>query len=105
MRSVRGTLASQLVLRALLARASGETYGLEVIRATGLRAGTVYPILKRLEDAGWLSSNWEDIDPEVAGRPARRLYRFTGDGVAAAHEMLNRGRPRINPEPGFEAGI
>ncbi|WP_222853700.1 PadR family transcriptional regulator [Fodinicola acaciae] len=52
-------------------------YGLELMRATGLPSGTLYPILVRLQDAGWVETHWEDVDPATAGRPARRYYRLT----------------------------
>ena len=46
--------------------------------------GTLYKALGRLEDAGLLSSRWEDHEPaEEAGRPRRRLYRVTSAGQAA----------------------
>ena len=46
--------------------------------------GTLYKALARLEDAGLLSSRWEDHEPaEEAGRPRRRLYRVTSAGQAA----------------------
>jgi DNA-binding PadR family transcriptional regulator len=48
----------------------------------------VHPILARLEGRGWLDSRWEEIDPTVEGRPARRYYRLTADGAEAAHQAL-----------------
>jgi PadR family transcriptional regulator, regulatory protein PadR len=83
-RTPRMTIPTQLVLRALLADASKEQYGVEVGAAAGLPSGTVHPILARLETAGWLQSRWEEIDPRAEGRPARRYYRLTPDGVEPA---------------------
>ena len=54
----------------------GCVYGYEVMRATGLPSGVVYPILRRLEGAGRLVSWWEDVDPVAVGRPRRRVYRL-----------------------------
>lgn len=51
-------------------------YGLEIMRLTGLRSGTVYPILARLEREGVVESWWED-DASAQGRPRRRYYRAT----------------------------
>lgn len=103
----RMTMATQLVLRALLADTAAELYGSEVGEAAGLMSGTVHPILARLESAGWVESRWEDVDPQVAGRPARRYYRITGDGARQAWAELARvrrpqpGRLAPRPEPGL----
>lgn len=55
-------------------------YGYEVIRATGLPSGTVYPILRRLEASGVLDGRWEACDPVAEGRPRRRFYTPTNGG-------------------------
>ncbi|WP_242090912.1 helix-turn-helix transcriptional regulator [Curtobacterium sp. DN_7.5] len=73
------------VLDALLA-ADGPTWGLLVIKATGRQAGTVYPILERLEQLDWIRSSWDD-DAERSG-PRRRLYEFTADGLVAAQDLV-----------------
>jgi DNA-binding PadR family transcriptional regulator len=77
-------------LAALLGDPDGDHYGLEMIKTTGLPSGTLYPILLRLERAGWVQSRWEDIDPVQARRPARRYYRLTTDGAAHARTSLAR---------------
>jgi PadR family transcriptional regulator PadR len=82
------TIPTQWVLRALLAEPSRELYGLEIGTAVDLPSGTVHPILARLEGVGWVESRWEDVDPREQGRPARRYYRLTGDGVEAARQAL-----------------
>ncbi len=61
-----------------------ETYGLEVVRASGVPAGSAYAILRRLEDEGLLDARWEQIDEASAGRPPRRYYRLNGDGRRVA---------------------
>src|ERR1700759_1532107 len=93
MSSPRMTMPTQLVLRALLIDPEAELYGLEIGDAAGLASGTVHPILARLEAAGWLTSRWEDVDPAVVGRPARRYYRLTGAGVSEARDALARAWP------------
>ncbi|MCS6558281.1 PadR family transcriptional regulator [Curtobacterium flaccumfaciens] len=86
MEPIRRVTAPTLdVLDALLA-SDGPTWGLLVIKATGRPAGTVYPILERLERQGWITSSWDD-DVERSG-PRRRLYEFTADGVQAARALL-----------------
>jgi PadR family transcriptional regulator PadR len=82
------TLTTQRVLHALLDSPTDEHYGLEIMRATGLKSGSLYPILGRLEDAGWIEGRWEVIDEAAEGRPRRRLYRLTPDGVVGARATL-----------------
>jgi DNA-binding MarR family transcriptional regulator len=82
------TLTVQLVLRALLAAPGREVYGLEVVRGTGLPSGTVYPILSRLEAAGWLEKRTEDVDPRKAERPRRYYYKLTAKGITEAREAM-----------------
>jgi PadR family transcriptional regulator PadR len=102
----RMTIATQMVLRALLADPSGEFYGSEIGGAAGLRSGTVHPILARLEAAGWVESRWEDAKAEVVGRPVRRYYRLTATGVEEARAALSRvqqpqpTRLAVRPQPG-----
>jgi|SRR3954451_9096327 PadR family transcriptional regulator PadR len=99
----RMTIPTQLVLEALLGEEDRELYGAEIGERAGLRSGTVHPILARLERAGWLASRWEDVDPQAEGRPPRRYYRLTADGVPAVRTALARAhRPavRLNPRLG-----
>jgi DNA-binding PadR family transcriptional regulator len=75
----------------LLAVSRGHRYGFDIIDATGLRSGTVYPILRRLEDAGLLRSRWEPVrSAREAQRPPRRYYQITGAGAEALREALAR---------------
>ena len=68
----------------LQAVANGFEYGFDVIDATGLPSGTVYPALGRLERDGLVRSAWEDEAAAFAqGRPARRYYRVTAAGHRA----------------------
>jgi len=82
------TIPTQLVLRALWAEQGRELYGIEIGDLAGLPSGTVHPILARLEGLRWVESRWEDIDPKVEGRPARRYYRLTTDGAEQARLAL-----------------
>lgn len=103
----RMTLATQAVLGALLARPADERYGLEIADAAGLPGGTIYPILIRLEQLGWLESRWEDVNPQEEGRPPRRYYRFSEAGAQAATAALNKAeakrqrRSRVRPQEGM----
>jgi PadR family transcriptional regulator, regulatory protein PadR len=89
-RTPRMTIPTQLVLRTMLSDPSQELYGVEIGQAAGLPSGTVHPILARLEGVGWLSSRWEEIDPRAEGRPARRYYKLTPDGLELARAALAR---------------
>ncbi|TBN57395.1 PadR family transcriptional regulator [Glaciihabitans arcticus] len=67
--------------------ASGEAvWGMLVIKSSGRPAGSVYPILERLERAGWVTSTWEDNPTRVG--PRRRFYELTSDGAAAAKTAI-----------------
>ena len=93
------TLPTQFVLKALLADPVREMYGAEIGAVAGLPSGTVHPILARLEGVQWLESRWEDINPRVEGRPARRYYRLTAGGIEAAGSALARtSRPATTPQ-------
>lgn len=76
------------VLAALLADLTRDMYGLELVRATGLKSGTLYPLLDRLETEGVVESRWEETKPAELGRPRRRFYRLTGHGVHEARQIL-----------------
>lgn len=65
-------------------------HGYELAKETGLRSGTLYPVLIRLADRGLVEACWEEAQP--AGRPRRHLYRLTSDGVAAARGALTEKR-------------
>jgi PadR family transcriptional regulator, regulatory protein PadR len=68
-------------------------HGYDLSRDTGLKSGTLYPILMRLCDRGVLQSQWEASSEP--GRPPRHIYRLTSAGAALAKEQvavnLNRG--------------
>jgi len=98
------TLQVKQVLRSMLGEPSREWYGLELCDLTELPAGTMYPILARLEGCGWLESRWEHTtEQESAGRPLRRYYRFSRDGAETARVALalsHRPKGRLVREAG-----
>jgi DNA-binding PadR family transcriptional regulator len=79
----RLSLPALKILSALVSTLGKRISGYEVMRVTGVASGSLYPILARFESAGWVSSDWENIDPAEAGRPRRRLYRVTALGKSA----------------------
>jgi PadR family transcriptional regulator PadR len=83
------TYPTTLVLQAL---ALGHHHGFDVMDATDLPSGTVYPILRRLEQEGLVRSRWEKQEiAQREGRPPRRYYELTGAGES----WLAKARPRF----------
>lgn len=87
-------MARQLSVAAIAvlhAVATGTAHGFDIIDATGLPGGTVYPALTRMERDGLLVSDWESVDiARGEGRPPRRNYRATPQGVRELNEALAR---------------
>jgi DNA-binding PadR family transcriptional regulator len=96
---VRITYPTALVLHALL---HGHHHGFDIMDATALPSGTVYPILRRLEAEGCVRSHWEkDVDARKEQRPPRRYYELTPSGRSAAHDAAGRYRAltEVTPAP------
>jgi PadR family transcriptional regulator, regulatory protein PadR len=89
------------VLAELCATPSQWRHGYGIARGTGLKSGTLYPVLIRLADRGLVEARWEDEQP--AGRPRRHLYRLTPDGLAIATEALIRARSPARGAPAARA--
>lgn len=83
------------VLMVLLDAPREETYGFELTRVAGLPSGTVYPILRRLEDMGWIMSRWEMIDEHHQGRRRRRYYRLTDEGILKSRQAVAAQAPAL----------
>src|SRR5207248_8669720 len=82
--------SSTVILQAV---GHGYQYGFDIMDVTGLPSGTVYPALRRLEDAGLVTSQWER--PQIAHRelrPPRKYYDVTPDGREALAEAAKRYR-------------
>ena len=78
------------LLAELLGSPRAWQHGYELSKATGLKSGTLYPILMRLADQGLLTSKWEESDHR--GVPPRHVYRLTPDGLAYARNQAE-GEP------------
>lgn len=81
--------AARKVLSVLLDARGGWSHGYELARLAGVKSGTLYPLLIRLEGQGFLDAQWQP--PAEPGRPPRHAYRLTQSGVRFA-----RANP---PEP------
>jgi len=73
------------VLDAFLEAPKAWRYGYDISRDTGLKSGTLYPILMRLSDLKLLETCWETTE---AGKPPRHMYRLTRDGLLSAKEHI-----------------
>ncbi len=74
------------LLIALLERPRAWRHGYDLSSETGLPSGTIYPVLMRLSDRGFLDSKW--LPSELEGRPPRRMYRLTSDGLDFARSEV-----------------
>ncbi len=102
---VRMTEQTERVLHALLSAPGDEAFGYEIMKASGLRAGTLYPVLARLEAAGWLDSYWESTGPAGEDRPRRRRYRLSDAGREQARSVLAERSRAIGPRPDRIPGL
>jgi DNA-binding PadR family transcriptional regulator len=75
----------------MLEKVSEWRHGYDLSRRTGLKSGTLYPILMRLGDQGLLESRWEES--ERPGRPPRHAYRLTSEGVESARALAASRAP------------
>jgi PadR family transcriptional regulator PadR len=91
------TLQTLKVLVVLSDQPADHHYGLEIAKAAGLATGTLYPILARLERLGWVTSDWEAVDPAAEGRPRRRYYRLTLEGERVASRELAKAQQSLAP--------
>ncbi|MDZ5443361.1 PadR family transcriptional regulator [Micromonospora sp. 4G57] len=82
-----------------------EVHGWQLMRSLRRSGPTVYAVLDRLEDAGWVAGSWESPADGAEGRPRRRYYRLTPSGAEAArrHAVVPSPAPpaRPRPAPGF----
>jgi PadR family transcriptional regulator, regulatory protein PadR len=88
---VNVTYPTALVLQAL---ARGYHYGFDIMDATALPSGTVYPILRRLDRENLVTARWEASRlAQREQRPARRYYELTAAGERLAAEAADRYQP------------
>jgi PadR family transcriptional regulator, regulatory protein PadR len=86
------------VLAALLGSPEEWRYGYDLSRGTGLKSGTLYPILMRLAEYRLLETSWET---GVTGRPPRHLYRLTREGLGYAREQVRAATGRAMFAPAW----
>jgi DNA-binding PadR family transcriptional regulator len=86
----RLTQATTRALLAFLEVPRSWRYGYDLIKVADLSSGTLYPLLARLAEDGWLESRWEES--ELRGKPPRQLYRLTATGRVQARQVLERAQ-------------
>lgn len=84
LRSRAPSPATRAVLAALVEAGPDWSHGYELCRLTGLKSGTLYPLLIRLERQGYLVAEWQAPEP---GRPPRHAYRLTAEGHTYATQI------------------
>ncbi|BCW17502.1 hypothetical protein NtRootA9_02100 [Arthrobacter sp. NtRootA9] len=92
----RVTPATALVLEALLSADS--VWGLQIVKDVGKKPGTVYPILERLEAAGWVKGEWDSS--EARKGPRRRYYRLVAEAQPLAKEYVSAYKAKTAPPIG-----
>lgn len=85
------------ILKIFLEDPEQPRYGFELMKLTGIPSGSLYPMLARLEEAGWLIRGKEEIDPRAAGRPPRLNYTITGTAAVAAVRRLEALSDQYRP--------
>jgi PadR family transcriptional regulator len=84
----RLTRTATRTLLAFLEAPRSWRYGYDLMKVTDLSSGTLYPLLARLTEDGWLESRWEES--ALPGKPPRQLYRLTATGRMHARHALER---------------
>jgi PadR family transcriptional regulator, regulatory protein PadR len=98
------------VLRVMITDPSTPQYGYDLMKAAKLPSGTLYPMLARLQQDGLVDSEWETQRENAGGRPPRKYYRLTAEGLRVARLELAQaassaparraGHGAIRPAPG-----
>lgn len=92
LRPMRKTHALVQVALALMEEPGARHWGYELSRTAGVRSGVLYPILRRMEDDGWLAAGWEDPEEVEERRPPRRYYTLTEKGLSELGALLQAAR-------------
>lgn len=82
---------ARTILAIMSAAGSDWLHGYDLSRQSGVKPGTLYPLLIRLEEQGYLEAEWQA--PAKPGRPPRHAYQLTAEGRALA-----RANPPLRPD-------
>ncbi|WP_425439909.1 PadR family transcriptional regulator [Puniceibacterium antarcticum] len=89
----------------MASRPEEECSGYEICKLLGFSSGTVYPLLVKADKLGLLSSRWENAEPSDLGRPRRKYYRITGQGLHAVEGRMRQLRLELRPLRGCQDGV
>jgi PadR family transcriptional regulator, regulatory protein PadR len=95
---LRKSPQTTLVLAEFLQCEQEWRYGYDISRNTGLKSGTLYPILMRLAEHHMLETSWEATE---TGRPPRHMYKLTNDGLRYAREQVSAVSVQSAGQPAF----
>ena len=102
MGDVRLSAPTLRVLKIMLDDPRKGMSGADLSLSAKIGSGTLYPLLRRLEGAGWLRAEWEDAEPVEVGRPKRRYYWLSAEGQNSAREAFRDFQvPQGVPSWGF----
>jgi DNA-binding PadR family transcriptional regulator len=93
---------AQALLAALASAGGRWSYGYELASLTGIKSGTLYPLLIRLEAQGILEAQWQP--PAASGRPPRHAYRLTAEGQRIARAESPARADQVGTMPGLSPG-
>jgi PadR family transcriptional regulator PadR len=85
------------VLTVMIADPSAPHYGYDLMKAAKLPSGTLYPMLARLQQDGLVDAEWEAQREDTAGRPPRKYYRLTAEGLRVARLELAQAASSAPP--------
>ncbi len=92
--------ASDLLL--FLCRSPNDGFsGYSMSKQLSIASGTLYPLLAKMEQAGLVEAEWEQEDPSELGRPRRRYYKITGEGVRKINERMEAINPAFQTTGGL----
>src|ERR1700744_4485309 len=94
---MRPSPPTTLVLAEFLQSRQEWRYGYDISRNTGLKSGTLYPILMRLAEHRLLETSWKTAE---TGKPPRHMYKLTREGLLYAHEQVSAS-VQVSGEPAF----
>lgn len=96
-RARRPSAQTILLFSALARQPTAWRYGYDLTQEIGVASGTLYPLLIRLHQKGWLAAEWRPSDKP--GRPPRHAYRLTAAGLAQARSVLATDPAEISARP------
>jgi PadR family transcriptional regulator, regulatory protein PadR len=92
-RRTNSSLQTRKLLTVMVRQPRTWQYGYELSKQTGLKSGTLYPLLIRLSDQGLLESQWQE--PDRPGKPPRHAYKLTPNGLAFARTIAAPNVPSV----------